>query len=47
MANPSGKLQRNRSAPSRFQGFRLLLEKAEDFDELKVYVETLAFKLLG
>ena len=33
--------------PPQFQGFRLLLEKAEDFDELKIYVETLAFKLLG
>lgn len=30
-----------------FNCFRLLLEKAEDFDELKVYVETLAFKHLN
>eukprot|EP00435_Cladocopium_sp_Y103_P003451 s1476_g1.t1 len=30
-----------------FNCFRLLLEKAEDFDELKIYVETLAFKHLG
>lgn len=30
-----------------FNCFRLLLEKAEDFDELKVSVETLAFKHLN
>ncbi|CAL1155366.1 unnamed protein product [Cladocopium goreaui] len=30
-----------------FNCFRLLLEKAEDFDELKIYVETLAFKHLN
>ena len=30
-----------------FNCFRLLLEKAEDPNELKIYVETLAFKLLG
>lgn len=30
-----------------FNCFRLLLEKAEDPDELKIYVETLAFKHLG
>ena len=30
-----------------FNCFRLLLEKAEDPNELKIYVETLAFKPLG
>ena len=30
-----------------FNCFRLLLEKAEDHEELKMYVETLAFKHLG
>ena len=33
--------------PQHPSGFRLLLEKAEDPDELKIYVETLAFKPPG